>query len=133
MSALRTHLRMGTGRRRSAAEFKVQGSKFKVRCSTFHEPDGWASLSSASRVGRVPSRLSGSPGRTRPTGSTGRAHGDSTKGTSHEPFLRTVAFRPLLRRTPKSARKQPEGCGPHGFRSKGHVHGPEAKKASHGL
>ncbi|MBM3841615.1 MAG: hypothetical protein FJ398_27465, partial [Verrucomicrobia bacterium] len=50
---------------------------------------------------------------------------------SREPFLRTVAFRPLQRSTPESARKQPEGCGPHGFRFKGHVHGPEAKKASH--
>ncbi|MBM3840045.1 MAG: hypothetical protein FJ398_19185 [Verrucomicrobia bacterium] len=32
------------------------------------QPDGRASLSPASRVGRVPSAWSGSPGRTRPTG-----------------------------------------------------------------
>ncbi|MBM3836485.1 MAG: hypothetical protein FJ398_00755 [Verrucomicrobia bacterium] len=50
---------------------------------------------------------------------------------SHEPFLRTVAFRPLPRSTAESARKQPKGCGPPGFRFKGHVHGPEAKKTSH--
>jgi len=50
---------------------------------------------------------------------------------SHEPFLRTVAFRPLQRWTPESARKQPEGCGPHDFRFKGHVQGPEANAASH--
>ncbi|MBM3838135.1 MAG: hypothetical protein FJ398_09245 [Verrucomicrobia bacterium] len=49
---------------------------------------------------------------------------------SHEPILRIVAFRPLQRWTPASARKQPEGCGPHGFRFKDHVHGAEAKKAS---
>ncbi|MBM3839060.1 MAG: hypothetical protein FJ398_14050 [Verrucomicrobia bacterium] len=36
--------------------------------NSFHEPDGRASLSPASRVGRVPSAWSGSPGRTRPTG-----------------------------------------------------------------
>ncbi|MBM3838047.1 MAG: hypothetical protein FJ398_08790 [Verrucomicrobia bacterium] len=45
--------------------------------------------------------------------------------------LRTVAFRPLQRWTPESARKQPEGCGPHGFRFKGHVHGAAAMAASH--
>ncbi|MBM3841492.1 MAG: hypothetical protein FJ398_26805 [Verrucomicrobia bacterium] len=37
---------------------------------------------------------------------------------SHEPERRTVAFRPLQRWTPESARKQPEGCGPRGFRFK---------------
>jgi len=50
---------------------------------------------------------------------------------SHEALLRTVAFRPLQRWSPESARKQPEGCGPHGFRFEGRVHGSEAKKASH--
>ncbi|MBM3841518.1 MAG: hypothetical protein FJ398_26960 [Verrucomicrobia bacterium] len=34
---------------------------------TSREPDGRASLSPASRVGRVPGTWSGSPGRTRPT------------------------------------------------------------------
>ncbi|MBM3839350.1 MAG: hypothetical protein FJ398_15550, partial [Verrucomicrobia bacterium] len=48
-----------------------------------HEPDGGASLSSASRVKRVPSASSGSPGRTRPTidGFKGRVHGSETKET----------------------------------------------------
>ncbi|MBM3838088.1 MAG: hypothetical protein FJ398_09010 [Verrucomicrobia bacterium] len=36
--------------------------------SASHESDGRASLSPASRVGRVPVTSSGSPGRTRPTG-----------------------------------------------------------------
>ncbi|MBM3837317.1 MAG: hypothetical protein FJ398_05015 [Verrucomicrobia bacterium] len=52
---------------------------------TSHEPDGRASLSPASRVGRVPRTSSGSPGRTRPTGFMGRVHGSETKGTCHEP------------------------------------------------
>ncbi|MBM3837034.1 MAG: FAD-binding protein [Verrucomicrobia bacterium] len=49
-----------------------------------HEPDGRASLSPASRVGRVPPTSSGSPGRTRPTGFMGRVPGSETKGTFHE-------------------------------------------------
>jgi len=96
-----------------------------------HEPDGRASLSPASRVGRNPRTSSGSPGRTRPTGFKGRMQRSEIKGASPEPFLRTAAFRPLQRWTPEGARKQPEGCGPHGFRFI--VHGPEAKKASHEL
>ncbi|MBM3839374.1 MAG: hypothetical protein FJ398_15670 [Verrucomicrobia bacterium] len=40
-----------------------------------HEPDGRASLSPASRVGRGRGTSSGSPGRTRPTGFKGRVHG----------------------------------------------------------
>jgi len=83
-----------------------------------HEAAGRASLSPASRVRRVPRTLIGSPGRTRLTADRfkGRVHGSETKAASYEPFLRTVAFRPLQRWTPESARKQPEGCGPHGFR-----------------
>ncbi|MBM3839490.1 MAG: hypothetical protein FJ398_16275 [Verrucomicrobia bacterium] len=50
--------------------------------------------------------------------------------SSNEPFLRTEAFRPLQRSTPESAQKQPEGCGPHGFRFMGRVHGSETKEAS---
>ncbi|MBM3837387.1 MAG: hypothetical protein FJ398_05385 [Verrucomicrobia bacterium] len=51
------------------------------------KPDGGASLSPASRVRRVPSASSGSPGRTRPTidGFKGRVHGSETKETSHKP------------------------------------------------
>ncbi|MBM3837416.1 MAG: hypothetical protein FJ398_05565 [Verrucomicrobia bacterium] len=51
--------------------------------------------------------------------------------SSHEPFLRTVAFRPLQRSNPESARKQPEGCGPHGFRFTSRVHGFLAVATSH--
>jgi len=46
-------------------------------------------------------------------------------------FIFAQTLSPLQRRTPERARKQPEGCGPHGFRFKGHVHGPEANAASH--
>ncbi|MBM3836463.1 MAG: hypothetical protein FJ398_00645 [Verrucomicrobia bacterium] len=58
-----------------------------------HEPDGRASLSAASGVGRVPSAWSGSPGRTRPTGDRfmGRVRGFETEGASHEP---TAVTRP---------------------------------------
>ncbi|MBM3837407.1 MAG: hypothetical protein FJ398_05520 [Verrucomicrobia bacterium] len=42
-----------------------------------------------------------------------------------------MAFRPLQRWTPASARKQPEGCGPHGFRFKGRLHGFLAVGTSH--
>jgi len=49
------------------------------------EPDGRASLSSASRVGRVPLTSSGSPGRTRPTGFMGREHGSETEKALQEP------------------------------------------------
>ncbi|MBM3838691.1 MAG: hypothetical protein FJ398_12150 [Verrucomicrobia bacterium] len=51
-----------------------------------HDPDGRASLSPASRVGRVPGTSSGSPGRTRPTGFMGREHGDRTKEAFDEPL-----------------------------------------------
>jgi len=48
------------------------------------EPDGRASLSPASGVGRLTSTSSGSPGRTRPTGFMGREHGNLTKEASRE-------------------------------------------------
>jgi len=60
----------------------------RTRCAS-HGPDGRASLSPASRVGRVQHTSSGSPGRTRPTGFMGRVHGSETKGTSHEPSVRS--------------------------------------------
>ncbi|MBM3837246.1 MAG: prepilin-type N-terminal cleavage/methylation domain-containing protein [Verrucomicrobia bacterium] len=51
----------------------------------------------------------------------------------HEPVSRTAAFRPLQRSTPESARKQPEGCGPHGFRFVGRQsHGSGARSSSIG-
>jgi len=50
-----------------------------------HKPEGRASLSPASRVGRVPSTSSGSPGRTRPTGFKGRVHGSETRQALPEP------------------------------------------------
>ncbi|MBM3838813.1 MAG: hypothetical protein FJ398_12770 [Verrucomicrobia bacterium] len=43
---------------------RVHGNQTK---DASHEPDGRASLSPGSRVGRVPVTSSGSPGRTRPT------------------------------------------------------------------
>jgi len=49
------------------------------------EPDGRASLSPGSRVGRVPGTSSGSPGRTRPTEFMGRESGDRTKEASPAP------------------------------------------------
>ncbi|MBM3838951.1 MAG: hypothetical protein FJ398_13485 [Verrucomicrobia bacterium] len=52
-----------------------------------------------------------------------------SKAASHEPVSRTVAFRPLQRSTPGSARKQPEGCGPHGLRFMGRVHGSGTMEA----
>ncbi|MBM3841098.1 MAG: hypothetical protein FJ398_24715 [Verrucomicrobia bacterium] len=108
---------------------RMHGSEAK---KASHEAAGRASLSSASRVRRVPRTWIGSPGRTRPTADRfkGRVHGSETKAASYEPFLRTVAFRPLQRWTPESARKQPEGCGPHSFRFNGYVHGAVAKAAS---
>ncbi|MBM3837248.1 MAG: hypothetical protein FJ398_04665 [Verrucomicrobia bacterium] len=51
---------------------------------TSHEPDGRASLSPASRVGRVPRTSSGSPGRTRPTGFMDRMHGAVAKSACHK-------------------------------------------------
>ncbi|MBM3837842.1 MAG: hypothetical protein FJ398_07715 [Verrucomicrobia bacterium] len=42
-----------------------------------------------------------------------------------------VAFRPLQRSTPDGARKQPEGCGPHGCGFKDRVHGFLAVETSH--
>jgi len=59
----------------------------------------------------------------------GTTHEDDSP--SHEPSVRTVAFRPLQGSTPESARKQPECCGPHGFRFMGGEHGPESKEAIH--
>jgi len=50
------------------------------------------------------------------------------KEASHETFLRTAALRPLQRQTPERGWKQPEGCGPRGFRFKGHVQGPEPRE-----
>jgi len=50
----------------------------------FHEPDARASLSPASRVGRVPRTSSGSPGRTRPTEFMGRGHGTVAMAASRE-------------------------------------------------
>ncbi|MBM3840573.1 MAG: hypothetical protein FJ398_21945 [Verrucomicrobia bacterium] len=41
------------------------------------------------------------------------------------------AFRPLQRSSARSARKQPEGCGPRRLRFKGRAHGWEAAEASH--
>jgi len=53
--------------------------------SPSHQPDGRASLSPASRVGRVPDTSSGSPGRTRPTGFMGQEHGNQAKEAFDEP------------------------------------------------
>ncbi|MBM3836726.1 MAG: hypothetical protein FJ398_01980 [Verrucomicrobia bacterium] len=49
------------------------------------EPDGRASLSPASRDGRVPRTSSSSPGRTRPTVRfMGREHGNQTNEASQD-------------------------------------------------
>jgi len=59
----------------------VHGSEIK---GASPEPDGRASLSPASRVGRVPSTSSGSRGRTRPTGFMGRVRVRKAQDPSHE-------------------------------------------------
>ena len=56
-----------------------------------HEPDGRASLSTASRVRRVPRTSSGSPGRTRPD-SPCRVHGPSAERNVHGPNARRFIF-----------------------------------------
>ncbi|MBM3837410.1 MAG: DUF2271 domain-containing protein [Verrucomicrobia bacterium] len=55
------------------------------------EPDGRASLSPASRVGRVPVTSSGSPGRTRPAGGPFHFHHEGILGTSFDLIVRTDA------------------------------------------
>jgi len=50
-----------------------------------HEPDGGASLSPASRVGRVPRMSSGSPGWTRPSAVVNRVQIRKEQGPFHEP------------------------------------------------
>jgi len=52
---------------------------------TSYERLGGASLSPASRTGRVPISSSGSPGRTRPTVVTAHAHGSENKAALHYP------------------------------------------------
>ncbi|MBM3839879.1 MAG: hypothetical protein FJ398_18280 [Verrucomicrobia bacterium] len=51
---------------------RVEARFLSPHLGSFREPDGRASLSPASRVGRVPRTSSGSPGRTRPTELMGR-------------------------------------------------------------
>jgi len=77
-----------------------------------HEPgrDGFHSVSDLTQRSKEPFQGRGG---TRPYLFKGRVHGSETQAASHEPVSRTVAFRPLQRWTPGSARKQPEGSGPH--------------------
>jgi len=79
------------------------------------EPDGRAGLSPASRVGRVPSTSSGSPGRTRPAGFMGREHGDRTMAASQEPDRAAL---PGSRTSVDASVQQhrptvPQGCAPN--------------------
>jgi len=69
------------------AHFPLDGVSIRTNAAatgaSSHEPQGGASLSPASRSGRVQSSSSGSPGRTRPT--TFREQGSQTKEALHEP------------------------------------------------
>jgi len=80
-----------------------------------HEPDGRASLSPASRSGRVPRTSSSSPGRTRSTGFMGRVHGSETKETSHElPWVKPTRRNQPQRgcASPIGQRRNPVGVEP---------------------
>jgi len=82
--------------------FMVRGHGSEIKEAS-HEPDGRASLSPASRVGRFPDASSGLPGRTRPTGFLGRAHGSEIKAASREPALQ-IQGGPQIEGEPFAAR-----------------------------